>query len=162
MEMEHPSEVVRGFHEFCRGQMQRIRDTPQTCQKFFMERITFEQAFWVNFISIALCAGNNDAECEIRLSEVFRVYLTIYCEEIDKNMKVEDEPCFLALLKEKYDRAKKIFFEKDDSKVGLYLARLALGEASYYDVIKTTYIALEIPGAAVAISPLPFKLIEDV
>ena len=162
MEMEHPSEVVRGFYEFCRGQMQRLMDTPKTCEKFFMERLTFEQAFWINFTTIALCTWSDDAEYEIRLSEIFRVYLTIYCEEIDRNMKVKDEPSFLRLLKEKYDRPKKILFEKDESKAGLYLARLALGEASYYDVIKTIYIAMEIPGVAAATSPLPFKLIEDV
>lgn len=158
MQMEQPSEVVRGFYEFCKDEMHRLRDMPKLV-KIFVERLTFEQAFWVNFTTIALCTWDDDAEYEIRLSEIFRVYLTIYCEEIDRNMKVEDESCFLTLLKEKYDRANEILFEKDESKAGLYLARSILGETA--DVIKMVYLAAEIPGVAAATSPLPFKLIED-
>ncbi len=158
MTMEQPSEVIRDFYELCRMLMEP--ETPKL-EQYFTDT-TFKQSFWLNFIIIALCTWDQDSKYEIKLSEIFRVYLTIYCEEIDKNMRLEDEPSFLRLLKEKYDKAKEIWFEIDDTRVGLFLAGLVPEEESYVDFIKTTYWSMNIIGVMVEISPLPYKLIEDI
>lgn len=164
MTMEQPSEVVRDFHELCKKLMEPHRNVmlQSELSQTFREPTTFEQSFWVNFIAIALCEWDQDSKYKIKLSEIFRVYLTIYCDEIDKNMRAEDEPSFLRLLKGKYDKAKDIWFEIDDTRVGLFLARLALGETADGDIIKMVCFAGDIPGVSAAISPLPYKLIEDV
>lgn len=157
--MEHPSEVVRGFYEFCRERMCQIRERPKIA-KLLGEAFTIEQAFWIHVVSMALCTWDDDAEHEIRLSEIFRVYLTIYREEIDRNLSLENELLFLKVLKYKYDKANKIFHEDEESKVGLHLAHLALGRKA--NVIRLTLAALDIPAFAASTCPLPFRLVEDI
>jgi len=157
--MEHPSEVVRGFYDFCMQSIQNLRERPKI-KELLGEAFTFEQAFWIHVVSMALCTWNNDSENEIRLSEIFRVYLTIYREEINRNISLEDELLFLKLLKERYDKANKIIYDEEHSKAGLHLARLALGEED--NVNRLVLAALDIPWCSVAISPIPFKLIEDI
>jgi len=194
--MEKPSKVVRGFYKFCRKRMRQIRKRRKIA-KLLGEAFTIEQAFWIHVVSMALCTWDDDAEHEIRLSEIFRVYLTIYREEIDRNlslenespwdddaeheirlskiwrvyltiyreeiernMSLENETLFLKVLKYKYDKANKIMHEEEDSKAGLHLAHLALGKE--VNVIRLTLAALDIPSGAAAISPLPFRLVEDI
>lgn len=157
--MEHPSDVVRGFYEFCRQCIRQIRERPKIAQ-VIGEVFTFEQAFWIHVVSMALCTWDDDAEHEIRLSEIFRVYLTIYREEIDKKMSLESESIFLKVLKYKYDKANKIFHEDEESKVGLHLAHLALGRK--VNVIRLTLASLDIPAFAASTCPLPFRLVEDI
>jgi len=97
--MEKPSEVIREFYLFRRHLMDVMREEtvkrkPTLAELFGGEIFSFEQAFWIDFVSMALCTWDDDAEDEIRLSEIFRVYLTIYREEIVKNMSLENELSF--------------------------------------------------------------------
>ena len=158
--MGQPSEVVRGFYEFCRECICQLRERPKLARALG-EVFTFEQAFWIQVVRVALCMWDDDAEYEIRLSEVFRVYLTIYREEIDKNMTTEDEQLFVKMQKDVYDAANKIMYGTEDPRrVGLRLARLALREET--NVVRLTLAASDITSFAPAISPLPYKLVEDI
>ena len=160
MSPDTKEETIQFFYKMCKGQMD-IFSEKTGLEQFFREPITFEQSFWRHFITIALCTWDEDSKYEIKLREVFRVYLTIYCDEIDKNMRIEDEPSFLRLLKEKYDKTKKIWHETDDSRVALFLARLALGEKADGDIIKTILFSMDIIRVMNVISPLPYNLIEE-
>lgn len=156
--MEQPSETAMSFYEFCMQSIQAHIENPKIAQ-VIGEAYTFEQAFWINFVVMALCTWDDDSEYEIKLSEVFRVYLTIYMNDIVKNMGTEDEFLFIKILKDKYDTANKIFEEEDEQKVGLLLARLALGEEVY--VFKLVLGALDIP-SLIIYPPIPLRLVKDI
>ena len=157
--MEQPSEIAKSFYEFCRQHIQQLRTKPKI-EDLLGEAFTFEQAFWIHFVSMALCTWDDDAEYEIRLTEIFAVFLTLYREEIAVTMNREDELLFVKLLKDRFDTANTIFFEEEDSKACMRLARLALGKEM--DVTRLTLAALDIPSLSTANSPLPFRLIEDI
>ena len=157
--MEQPSEVAKSFYEFCRQCIQQLRERPKTAD-YLGEAFTFEQAFWIHFVSMALCTWDDDAEYEIRLTEIFAVFLAIYREEIAVNMSKEDELLFVKSLKDRFDAASTIFFEEENSKAGMRLAHLALGEE--INVIRLTLAALDIPSFSATNSPLPFRLVEDI
>src|SRR4030042_3630473 len=64
-----------------------------------------EEAFWEQFAIICQeVVWDNKAESELRLSEVFRLYLSIYYEHINPTMTLEEERSFLKILKEKYEK----------------------------------------------------------
>ena len=165
--MENPSEGVRGFYEFCRERIRLIRENPEIEELLGEEVYTFEQAFWILVVSMSLCTWSDHAQYEIRLSEIFRVYLAIYREEIDRNMSLKDELCFLKVLKDRYDKANKILHEDEESKATLHLAFLALGEnilevGQNVNIITLIMAGQFILAGAVSISPVPFRLIEDI
>ena len=90
--------------------------------KFSQERgFSSEAAFWIAFAEICPCiVWNEDATTEVKLSEVLRLYLSIYYEQVNPQMTVEEEPQFLELLKERYDKVNLIFlFESHPKKPGL-------------------------------------------
>jgi len=74
--------------------------------KSIMERgFSPEEAFWNHFAVISSpLVWDNEAETQVKLSEVHRLYLSIFCEDINPQMKVEDESDFLGMLKKKYHR----------------------------------------------------------
>jgi len=157
--MEQPSEMVIVFYEFCMQCIQNLRERPKIAE-ILGEAFTFEQAFWIHFVSLALCTWNEDSENEIKLSEVFRVYLTIYRAEIVKNMGTEDELFFIKILKDKYATAKKIYEDTDSRRVGLRLAQLALGEE--VNIIRLLLAELDILSFAPSVFPIPFRLVKDI
>lgn len=118
--MEIPSEAVRvlyGLHE------SNVRVLLQ------QEGFSYEDAFWIDFATLALMPWDDAGETQIRLSEIFKLYLTIYCEKIDKSLKVEDESAFLEELAEKYYSVEEILFGGGDTaQKTLLLGRAVLGE----------------------------------
>ncbi len=168
--MEKPSELVRGFYQFCMECINKDIDISKNSE-LPGKALSFKNAFWKNFISLAISTFDDDAEYEIKLSEVFRVYLTIYKNKIDRNMCSEEtlslnehqkELSFLKHLKDVYDEANRILHEEEDSKVGLRLARLILKEEyEEINVARLLSLSLNIVSSAVACSHIPFKLIED-
>jgi len=157
--MEQPSEMVMGFYEFCMQHIQNLRERPKIA-KILGEAYTFEQAFWIHVVGMALCTWDDDSEDEIKLSEVFRVYLTIYRNDIVKNMGTEDELLFIKILKDKYDTANKIYENEDSRRVGLHLAQLALGEE--VNIIRLVLAELDILSFAPSVFPIPFRLVKDI
>ena len=119
-----------------------------------------EEGFWFGFAATCLYAWDANAKVEIKLSEIFRLYLTIYCEKIDKRMKVESEPEFVELLKEKYNQIREIVLEtKDPYLSSQKLSMIVHGEKS--NIIKQALTADGVLSFAQATVPMPFKLVKD-
>jgi len=90
---------------------------------------SYEDAFWIDFATTALMDWDDAGETKIRLSEIFRLYLTIYCEKIDRSIKFEDEPAFFDKLAEKYYLVKEIVRRGGDTgRMLLLLGFAVLGE----------------------------------
>ena len=120
-----------------------------------------EEAFWFGFAVTCLYVWDANAEVEIKLSEIFRLYLTIYCEKIDKKIKVENEPEFVELLKEKYNQIRESVFESEDPYLSSQkLSMIVHGEKS--NIIKQALTADGVLSFAQATVPMPFKLVKDI
>jgi len=162
--MEIPSEAVREFYLFRRhlmDVMREERDSNRELAEFLGgEVFSFEQVFWIDFVSVALCTWDHNAEDEIRLSEIFKLYLTIYRGEILKNMSFEDELSFLNVLREKYDEANRIFHEAEESKAAWQLGQLALGEEII--VMRLILAGKHILSHMINCPPMPLRLVKDV
>lgn len=120
-----------------------------------------EEAFWFGFAVTCLYIWDPDAKVEIRLSEILRLYLTIYCEKVKPEMKVEDEARFTRLLREKYDRIRQFVLEVEDS----CESSCKLGEIVHKDklnIIKQAFTADSVLSYAHSTVPMPFKLVKDV
>lgn len=124
-----------------------------------------EEAFWIQFAEICPCiVWDENAPTEVKLSEVLRLYLSIYCEQINPRMMVEEESTFLELLKERYDKVNWVIFESHPDNYGLAaleLGRLILGEEA--NVIRQTEVGTGIVAVANAMADkcIPLKLVRD-
>jgi hypothetical protein len=120
-----------------------------------------EEAFWFGFAVTCCYIWDPNAEVEINLSEIFRLYLTIYCEKMNPEMKVKEEARFIELLKEKYKQIRQIVLEIEDP----YESTMKLGEIIHKEklnVIKQALTADGVLSYAQATVPMPFKLIKDI
>jgi len=120
-----------------------------------------EEVFWFGFAVTCLYVWDANAEVEIKLSEIFRLYLTIYCEKIDQKMEVEDETGFVDLLKEKYNRIREIILQTEDP----YLSSQKLGmivHGEKLNIIKQALTADGVLTYAQSKVPMPFKLVKDI
>ena len=74
---------------------------------------TAEEAFWTVFAVFAGCLweGEDEGEHEVNLSQLLRLYLTIYCEEIDPKLTVRDEPSVLEQLRKNFYTVKEILLQ---------------------------------------------------
>ncbi len=127
--------------------------------KYPLLQYSEEEKFWFSFAITSCYFWDSKAEIEIRLSEIFRLYLTIYCGKIDPNMKVEDEAKFIELLKEKYEEVRQVAFEGD------YESSKKLGEIIHkgkLNILKQALTASNILTYALSMVPMPFRLIDDV
>ena len=121
-----------------------------------------EQSFWISFAITSLYQWDDNSENEIRLSEIFALFLTIYAETIDRKMPFEQEQDFLALLKQKYDAINNVLFEVEDvRRVALQLGRTIFGPASDNIVIEIV-VASKILEIVYKTPPLSCKLIKDI
>lgn len=120
--METPSEAIKFLYHLHELNMKALIENKNW-------EFSDEDSFWIDFGTIALLNWDDDGKIEIRLSEIFRLYLTIYCEKIDSSIKPEDEFKFLEKLAEKYYLVKGIFFEGESTKtITLRLGKAVLGE----------------------------------
>ena len=123
---------------------------------------TPEEAFWAVFAVFAVCLSEEEDEREhkVKLSQLLRLYLTIYCEEIDPKLTVRDEPSVLEQLRKKFYTVREIVLQSDDAprKLCKWL----------HDSVKEANIAKSLAGSLYilkvfnAIFPLPFIFVEDV
>lgn len=120
-----------------------------------------EEAFWFGFAVTCCYIWDPNADVEIRLSEILRLYLTIYCEKIDPKMKVEDEARFIELLKKKYGQIRQSVLEIEDP----HESSMKLGEIVHNEklnIIKQALTADGVLSYAHATVPMPFKLVKDI
>ena len=119
-----------------------------------------EEAFWFGFAVTCLYVWDPNAYDEVKMSEIFRLYLTIYCETINKEMKVEDEPMFIKLLKEKYDKIRECVLKIEDPQLSSKkLSEIVHGKKS--NIIKQALTADGVLSFSQATVPMPFKLVKD-
>jgi len=124
-----------------------------------------EEAFWINFAQISFDElWDDNAEVEVHLSEVLRLYLSIYREEINPHMTPEEEAEFLELLKERFYKVDWIIFESYPDNSGLKvfeLGRFILGEDA--NVVRQVEVGQRIVEVANALAdiPMPYKLVKD-
>lgn len=125
-----------------------------------------EEAFWIQFAEICSpMVWDNNAPTEVKLSEVLRLYLSIYCEQVNSHMKAYEELAFLELLKERYEKVNLIIFQSHPDNYGLAtleLGRIILGEKA--NVIRQTEVGLSVASAlnAIADTRIPLKLVRDI
>jgi len=116
--MEQPPEPVRALYQLHESNVKGLQE----------DGFSYEQAFWIDFAIKSLHPWDDEAEIEIKLSEIFRLYLTIYCDKIDRSLTVGNEPAFLELLKEKWESINEsVSPEVDVNLAGLHLGRVVLG-----------------------------------
>jgi len=114
-----------------------------------------EEAFWISFAWGALYpffVEEEDAEDvdleigkKIRLSDILGTFLTIYREEVNRDMKTEEAPQFLNLLKEKFDEVRNIVYETNPDEIGrelyCFLSDLGADPTTFHAAVATHYIA---------------------
>lgn len=149
--MEPLPDILKGFHELYRVQTEGLKE----------DGYTEEQAFWYSFAITSLYVGDPNAEIEVNLSQIFRLYLSIYGETVDKEMKVEEESNFIELLKQKYEKIREIVLMNNDSIASAKdLSSLVLGKEA--NIIDAAFIGPHILSSAYSRTPQPFNIIKDV
>lgn len=119
-----------------------------------------EEAFWFGFAVTCLYIWDKNAKVTVKLSEILRLYLTIYCEEIDKGMDIKDETSFLSLLKQNYCEIRKAVLEEDGSlKSSRKLGQIVHGDK--LNIVKQALTADGVMTFSQSTVPMPFKLIKD-
>ncbi|PKL46680.1 MAG: hypothetical protein CVV39_06885 [Planctomycetes bacterium HGW-Planctomycetes-1] len=156
-------------------------------KELYKQDYSKEEAFWFGFAVACLYIWDPNAKIEVRLSEILRLYLepipkprktslmalktpimrvlgwlvTIYCEKVNPEMKVEDEARFVELLKEKYRQIRQSVLEIEDT----YESSLKLGKIIHKEklnIIKQALTADSVLSYAHATVPMPFRLVNDI
>lgn len=157
MDLEPPPEPIRLLLAWYRTRSRALRED---CG------YSPEEAFWTDFVTAAgyLWASEDEQVPEVRLSEVLRLYLSIYCEDIAPDMKVQEEAGFLERLRETFYAGREIILESDVSDAGRQLCRLLSLECGIRDIMRAVHASSSVVGMiySMADAPLPFRLVEDV
>lgn len=141
-----------------------LHDLYKESIKYYVERgFSTEEVFWTQFSQICpSIVWDENAPTEVKLSEVLRFYLSIYCEQVNPQMTVEEEPAFLELLRERYNKVNWIIFESHQDNYGLAtleLGRLILGEGA--NLMRQIKIGMDVLSIACA-GGIPLKLVRDI
>jgi len=116
MMLEDSSEVTTSLYKFYKDHVEQLRDAGYSPK----------EAFWLDFACLPFLPWDEHAENEIRLSQVLRLYFRIYSSSIDSNIKPEDKPAFIDLLKDRYDMVRNIISTVASSQLQLELGRFIL------------------------------------
>ena len=155
--LESPSEAVKFFYAIHKDLSKKLQET--------VDGHTPEEAFWIVFavLAAALWEGQDEAEHEIKLSELLRLYLTIYCEDLNPTLAIQDEPNVLEQLRKKYYAVREILLQSED--IEHALAKLCLwlqGSPEQGNIIRSVGGTIYIAEMVNDISPLPFRFVQDV
>ena len=154
MQRQKPSEAIKWLYALCKERSTQLREIGYTA----------ELAFWADFASVATAAWRGDAEDEVKLSEVLRLYLTVYCENCSPDMPAQEEEPFLERLRKNYDAIRQIVLESediDDSPRKLSSLLYHCSEESGLPAsIQAALYVLKLVNASFE-TPLPFRLVED-
>lgn len=133
-----------------------------------------EEDFWITFIELTWdTTWNNKSQVEVNLSEILRLYLRIYREDIKPEMTAEEETEFLELLKERFYKASQAFEPPVDvawlkTNPSWRLAQLVFGkDATVVDtdtpVIKQVGVGLTMLSVMNSLAgAIPMKLVKDI
>ena len=95
MPLEQPLEPIISLYGFYTRQttpLQKIGYSPK-------------EAFWVHFACLPFLSWDNQAQNEIRSSQLFELYLGIYSDTVDGGIKPKERPAFIKLLEKRYEMA---------------------------------------------------------
>ena len=118
-----PSDALKDMYETYRGLAKAWREKGYSNEEAFL--ISFAWGSLYPFFVEEEDAEDVDLEIEkkIRLSDILGTFLTIYRYEVNRDMKTEEAPQFLNLLKEKFDEVRNIVYESNPDDVGRELYR---------------------------------------
>ena len=154
MQRQKPSQAIRWLYALCTERSTHLREMGYTP----------ELAFWADFASVATAQWTDDAEDEVKLSEVLRVYLTVYCENFCPDMPAQEDDPFLERLRKNYDAIREIVFESEDiDDAPRKLSSLLYHCSEKSDLptsIQAALYVLKLVNASFE-TPLPFRLVED-
>jgi len=131
---------------------------------------TDEEAFWLDFAQFCFYTWDDGAEQEIKLSEVFGLYLSLYSNEIRGIPDGPEAEAFLYLLAGKYLEIPAALMQNhfgDEARQALELARAVFRGTPADDmaIVKLTLAASVILSVTIAVAdhmPLPLRLVDDV
>ena len=124
------------------------------------------EAFWLNFACLPFLPWDDKSENEVGLTQLLKLYLEIYKDNVDRNLKPQNEQAFVSLLKERFDMVRQIISKADPSQLRLELGRFILPGES--DVVKRKEAALIVLNTTVEWEKqrpqdsIPCKLVEDI
>ena len=152
---ELPSEGVKFLYALHKKLSKNLRET--------LTDYTPEEAFWMVFAAVAVHPWQDEGQYEVRLSELLRLYLTIYCEQLNPTLAVQDEPDFLEHLRKKFYAVKEIVLQSEDIEdVPRKLCLWLHGSAEEGNIVRSVAGTVYITKMANAENPLPFRFVQDV
>jgi len=124
------------------------------------------EAFWLHFACLPFLPWDDQSENKIKLSQVFSLYASIYRDNIDGNVKAEDEPAFIKLLQERHKMILDLMSTDNTMQLALEVGRFVLPGQN--DPTKCTHAGLIVLSTKDEWeqqrqeNTIPCKLIEDV
>lgn len=119
-----------------------------------------EEAFWFGFAVTSLYIWDKNSKSIVKLSGILRLYLTIYCNELNKEMAIEEEAEFMLCMKQKYFQIMKSVLEEDAPlKSSRTLGQIVHGDK--LNILKQALTAESIVTLSTSTVPIPFKLVND-
>ncbi len=116
MSPDRPLDPMVSLYAFYKEHVRELRNTGYSPR----------EAFWLNFACLPFLPWDEDAESEIHLSDLFRLYVGIYLKSVDEDLRPEDKPAFIELLRERYDMVQSIIATTHLSRSALELGRFVL------------------------------------
>lgn len=156
MLLKQPPEPMISLHEFYTEHTTALQNVGYSRR----------EAFWLHFGCLPFLPWDDQSESQIKLSQVFSLYASIYRDEIDNDVKAEDEPAFIKLLEERYRMVLDLLSTENTMQPALELGRFVLPDQN--DDTKCTYAGLIVLNTKDEWEQLrredtiPCKLIEDV
>lgn len=158
MNQEDPSETIRFLYAWYEDENEFFRhgSSPGCPEK---------EAFWATFLLVALYRWQDDATQEVKLSELLRLYLTVYSRKFAPDMPIEEQPAFLTELQELFYYAREIAFRSDNADEVPHklwsLLRSVADDANVLSSVGATGYILNMIVAAFE-HPIPYRLVLDV
>lgn len=124
------------------------------------------EAFWLHFACLPFLPWDDEAENEVRLSQILSLYLSIYRDNIDSHIKPEDETAFIKLLEERYTMVLELMSAENPSQSLLELAGFVLpGQNNATKCAHAGFIVLNTKREwerQQRQHPLPYRLVRDI
>jgi hypothetical protein len=123
-------EPVISLYEFCAEHTMALQNAAYS----------HSEPFWLHFACLAFPPWDEQSENKIKLSQVFGLYASMYRDNIDGNVKAEDEPAFIKLLQERYRMVLDLMSMDNTMQLALEVGRFVLPGQN--DTTKCTHAGL--------------------
>jgi PAS domain S-box-containing protein len=153
--LEEPSEIITSLYVFYKDHVKQLQNAGYSPK----------EAFWLNFACLPFLPWDEKSENEICLSQVLTLYFGIYRSHVDSNIKPDDQPAFIEMLKDRFNMVQNIISTVNPPRLQLELGRFVLPDQS--DEIKWAYAGSIVLNTKLEWEkqqrhyPIPCKLVED-